>query len=112
MRIVPQCSIAYVYDKRYQTGSVLRLLMFLFIFSSHRKRQRNQRHSGQASRTTPNVLITRENGHTHMSSPSDHLSSDSPGSEKYLRPERKGNSVQGVYHYDFVVCGFNRMDSR
>jgi hypothetical protein len=47
-----------------------------------------------------------------MSSPSDHLSADSPGSEKYLRPERKGNSVQGVYHYDFVVCGFNKMDSR
>ena len=78
----------------------------------HRKRQRNQRRPGRASHTTPNVLLTRENGHNHMSSPSDHLSSDSPGSDKCLRPERKGNSVQGVYHYDFVVCGFNRMDSR
>ncbi|CAB3999896.1 receptor-type tyrosine- phosphatase S-like isoform X10, partial [Paramuricea clavata] len=70
------------------------IIVAMFVRYNYRKRQRNQRHSGQASRTTPNVLITRENGHTHMSSPSDHLSSDSPGSEKYLRPERKGNSVQ------------------
>lgn len=87
-------------------------ITFIFTHIFYRKRQRNQRRPGRASHTTPNVLLTRENGHNHMSSPSDHLSSDSPGSDKCLRPERKGNSVQGVYHYDFVVCGFNRMDSR
>ena len=87
------------------------IIIAMFVRYNYRKRQRNQRR-GQGSHATPNVLITRENGHTHMSSPSDHLSTDSPGSEKYLRPERKGNSVQGVYTYDFVVCGFNRMDSR
>ena len=69
------------------------IIVAMFVRYNYRKRQRNQRRD-QGSHTTPNVLITRENGHTHMSSPSDHLSTDSPGSEKYLRPERKGNSVQ------------------
>ena len=83
--------------------------MWYFCFPLIRKRQRSQRRQAPPSHPTPGVLTTQENG--HMSSPSEHLGSDSPGSEKYLRTEKRGNSVQGVYHYDFVVCGFNRMDS-